>query len=83
MSLGKESLIKDHLLGAHDSTRTIADFDRALQAGTRDVAVTLINRGACRLALGDRAGAAADYREALRRDPGNATAAASLKSLEP
>ena len=58
-----------------------ADFDRAIAAGARD-ADTFSNRGFCRLRLGDRAGAAEDFRQALRLDPTHAPAATQLREME-
>jgi Flp pilus assembly protein TadD len=59
----------------------VAEFSRAIEAGAGDTN-TYTNRGLCRLALGDAAGAAADFREALRLDPGNAEARTRLQALE-
>jgi len=58
-----------------------ADFDRAIVAGARD-ADTFSNRGFCRLSLGDRAGAAEDFRQALRLDPAHGPAADQLRRME-
>jgi Tfp pilus assembly protein PilF len=57
-----------------------AAFDRAIAAGARD-ADTFSNRGFCRLRLGDRAGAAEDFRQALRLDPGHVPAAGQLRGM--
>ncbi|HEX7078844.1 MAG TPA: tetratricopeptide repeat protein [Candidatus Eisenbacteria bacterium] len=56
-----------------------AEFGRAAATG-QIVTDALYNRGICRLRLGDAAGAAADFREVLRLDPGNVAAAAQLKA---
>ncbi len=61
--------------------RAIADFDQAIAANGADVA-SLFYRGTSRLRLGDRPGAAADFRAALALDPGHAGARAALRSLE-
>jgi len=63
-----------------DYAGAIADFDRAIAAGTRDPGIRF-SRGNCRLALGDRAGAAEDFRETLRMAPRHAGATARLQEL--
>jgi tetratricopeptide (TPR) repeat protein len=63
-----------------DYPRAVAEFDRAIAADPRDP-VSFYNRGFCRLMLGDRAGAAEDFRAVLRLDPGNAAARQQLHGL--
>jgi len=58
----------------------IAEYDRAITTGQL-VTDALLNRGVCKLRTKDPAGAAADFREVLRLDPGNAIAAAQLRSM--
>jgi tetratricopeptide (TPR) repeat protein len=58
----------------------IPEFDRAIAAGAAGAAIRY-SRGFCRLRLGDRAGAAADFRETLRLDPGHAEARVQLRAL--
>jgi tetratricopeptide (TPR) repeat protein len=57
----------------------VAEFDRAIEIGDGG-ADAFFNRGLCKLEMGDRAGAAADFRGALRLDPGHAGAIARLKA---
>jgi len=57
----------------------VAEFDRAVEIGDGG-ADAFFNRGLCKLEMGDRAGAAADFRGALRLDPGHAGAIAQLKA---
>lgn len=58
----------------------IAEYGRAIAAGQL-VIDALLNRGVCKLRTNDPAGAAADFREVLRLDPGNAIAAAQLRGM--
>jgi Flp pilus assembly protein TadD len=55
-------------------------FERALEAGQR-TPMTLNGLALARLALGDRTGAAAAFRESLRLDPGQPEVARSLSEL--
>jgi tetratricopeptide (TPR) repeat protein len=57
-----------------------AEFSLAIDAGQL-LTDAHCNRGLCRLALGDRAGAAADFREALRIDPDFVPAREQLRAL--
>ena len=57
-------------------------FERALAAGPRS-AMALNGLGLTRLELGDRAGAAAAFRESLRLDPNQPEIARSLRELGP
>lgn len=57
-----------------------AEFSLAIDAGQLPTDAHC-NRGICRLALGDRAGAYADFREALRIDPGYVPAQEQLRAL--
>jgi protein O-mannosyl-transferase len=57
----------------------VAEFDRAVEIGDGG-ADAFFNRGLCKLEMGDRAGAAGDFRGALRLDPGHAGAIARLKA---
>jgi len=57
-----------------------ADLDQAIDAGDRRTS-NYLNRSQARLRLGDRAGAVADLREALRREPGSTAARSALLSL--
>jgi len=61
-------------------SEAIGEFSRAIEAGQL-VTDALINRGVCKLRRGDPAGAEADFREALRLDPGNAIAAEQLRAM--
>jgi len=58
----------------------IAEYGRAIAAGQL-VIDALLNRGVCKLRTNDPAGAAADFREVLRQEPGNAIAAAQLRAM--
>lgn len=57
----------------------VAEFDRAIEIGDGG-ADAFINRGLCKLQMRDRAGAEADFQEALRLAPGRAGAIAQLKA---
>jgi tetratricopeptide (TPR) repeat protein len=57
-----------------------AEFSRAIEAGQL-VTDSYYNRGVCRLRLGDGTGARADFREAVRFDPGYAPARDQLRAL--
>jgi tetratricopeptide (TPR) repeat protein len=63
-----------------DVPAAVADFDRAIAAGSRDPGVHY-GRGQGRLRLGDAAGAAEDFRQTLRLDPGHARARARLDEM--
>jgi tetratricopeptide (TPR) repeat protein len=67
-------------LRLQDPRRALADFDRAVAAGAQNDA-TWFGRGTSRLALGDSAGAVADFQEALRRNPRNGAAQDRLRQL--
>jgi len=68
------------LMELGDARGALACFDRALTAGPDDPAVRYA-RGSCRLRLGDKAGAADDFRATLRMNPGNTDARAQLEAL--
>lgn len=58
-----------------------AELDRAIQTGNRRAQV-FHDRGVARAARGDREGAMADFREALRLDPGLAETRRRLEEVE-
>ena len=67
-------------LGTGDFRRAADEYGLAIEAGEGG-ADAYANRGVARTSLGDPAGAAADFREALRRDPTLADARTRLKGL--
>jgi len=67
--------------GQADDSGAVAAYDRALTILPAYPSVYL-NRGNALARLGRRADAMSSYRNCLRFDPGNATAASSLQQLE-
>jgi hypothetical protein len=67
--------------GRGDDTGAVAAYDRALMIFPAYPSAYL-NRGNALARLGRRAEAMSSYRNCLRFDPGNATAASSLRQLE-
>src|SRR5262245_13680226 len=77
-------LIRGELTAASDCKRAFADFDRILneQAAAALVERALHGRAACRLRVGDEAGATHDLTEYLRRFPAGRFAPEARRALE-